>query len=153
MHFGATVTVYCVFELTQILHLFVCTPHPFFRSNARTAKQGYFWKNFSGWSCLWLTTSYTIPLGPGNLSGTLSYRWIDEQETAADNNPRGHLDSIEDLSTTITYSWNEGRYRVTAFGRNLTDERQAGGPFIGGLTQAISWNEPTTFGLEFGLSL
>ena len=99
-----------------------------------------------------LTTNYIMQIGAGELSSTLSYRWVDEQETSADNNPRGHLDSIDDLSATITYSWQDGRYRVTAFGRNLTDERQAGGPYIGGLTQAIAWNEPRTFGVELGVS-
>ena len=101
-----------------------------------------------------LTTSYTTPMGNGEFSAMLSYRWIDEQETSADNNPRGSLDSIEDVSGTISYFWGEdGRYRLTAFGRNLTNERQAGGPFIGGLTQAVAWNEPKTFGLEFGVNL
>lgn len=100
-----------------------------------------------------LTTTYTVPIGTGNLSGTLSYRWIDEQENSPDNHPRGHLDSMEDLSATIAYAWNEGHYRVTLFGRNMTDERSAGGPYIGGLTQAIAWNEPATYGLEFSISL
>lgn len=94
-----------------------------------------------------------MPLGPGELSAALSYRWIDEQENAADNNPRGFVDSQDDLSGTITYSWNDGRYRVTAFGRNMTDERSSGGPFIGGLTQAIAWNEPATYGLELAVSM
>lgn len=100
-----------------------------------------------------LTTNYTIQLGSGDLSGTLSYRWTDEQENSADNNARGHLDSMDDLSATISYSWEDGRYRVTAFGRNMTDERSAGGPYIGGLTQAIAWNEPATYGLELAVSL
>ena len=43
-------------------------------------------------------------------------------------------------------------YRVTAFGRNMTDERQAGGPYIGGLTQAVAWNEPTTCSIEVAAS-
>lgn len=92
-------------------------------------------------------------MGSGDLSGTRSYRWTDEQENSADKHPRGHLDSMDDLSGTISYSWEGGRYRVTAFGRNMTDERSAGGPYIGGLTQAIAWNEPATYGLELAVSL
>ena len=100
-----------------------------------------------------LTTNYTADVGAGSLSAQLSYRWIDEQETVADNS-RGQLDSIEDLSATISYSWGEdNRYRATLYGRNLTDERQAGGPFIGGLTNAVAWNEPANYGLEFAVSL
>ena len=99
------------------------------------------------------TTNYTMQIGEGELSGTLSYRWTDDQENSPDNNPRGHIEAVDDLSTTIGYSWADGTYRVTAFGRNLTDERRAAGPFIGGLTQAIAWTEPRTFGLEFAVSL
>ena len=100
-----------------------------------------------------LTTNYTLQIGPGELSSTLSYRWTDDQEGSADNNVRGFIQSQEDLSATVSYSWEDGRYSVTAFGRNLTDERISRSSFIGGLTQARSWNQPTTFGLEFGLSL
>ncbi len=100
-----------------------------------------------------LTTTYVLNLGPGELSGTLAYRWIDEQEASPDNHPRGHLDSMDDLSANITYLWGDGRFRVTVFGRNMTDERQGSGPYIGGLTQAIAWNEPATYGLELGVSL
>ena len=99
-----------------------------------------------------LTTNYTVPLGEGELSAQLSYRWTDEQETVADNS-RNQLDAIDDLSATVSYSWNEGKYRATLFGRNITDERQAGGPFIGGLTNAWNWNEPATYGLELSASL
>ena len=99
-----------------------------------------------------LTTNYTIPLGNGELSAQLSYRWTDDQETVADNS-RNQLDAIDDLSATVSYAWNEGRYRATLFGRNITDERQAAGPFIGGLTNAWNWNEPATYGLEFAVSL
>lgn len=99
-----------------------------------------------------LTSTYTFEVGPGEVSAMLSYRWTDEQETSADNHPRGHLDSIDNLSATLSYAWSEGRYRVTAFGRNMTDERQAGGPYIGGLTQAVAWNEPATYGIEVAAS-
>ena len=57
------------------------------------------------------------------------------------------------LSVTVSYAWDDARYRVTLFGRNITDERQEAGPFIGGLTSAVAWNEPATYGLEFAVSL
>ncbi len=100
-----------------------------------------------------LTAIYTRQIGPGELTATLSYRWTDEIETSPDNHPRGHQDSIDNLGGTITYMWDDGRYRVTAFGRNMTDERSAGGPYIGGLTHARAWTEPETYGFEFAVSL
>lgn len=99
-----------------------------------------------------LTSTYTFEVGPGELSAMVSYRWTDEQETSPDNHPRGHLDSIDNLSATLSYAWENGRYRVTAFGRNMTDERQAGGPYIGGLTQVVAWSEPATYGIELAAS-
>ena len=99
------------------------------------------------------TAIYNRMIGEGNLNASLSYRWTDDVETSPDNHPRGHRDDIDNLSANITYSWADGRYAVTAFGRNMTDERAAGGPYIGGLTQARAWNEPETYGVEFAVSL
>ncbi len=99
-----------------------------------------------------LTSTYTFEVGPGELSAMVSYRWTDEQETSPDNHPRGHLDSIDNLSATLSYAWENGRYRVTVFGRNMTDERQAGGPYIGGLTQVVAWSEPASYGIELAAS-
>ncbi len=100
-----------------------------------------------------LTAIYNRSLGAGNLNASLSFRWTDDVETSPDNHPRGHRDDIDNVSANVTYSWADGRYAVTAFGRNMTDERAAGGPYIGGLTQARAWNEPETYGVEFAVSL
>ncbi|MEM1436408.1 MAG: TonB-dependent receptor, partial [Pseudomonadota bacterium] len=100
-----------------------------------------------------LTTTYTIPVGSGDLQGMLSYRWRDEIEMIADNDPLGFLNPIEDLSATVTYSWNDERYRVTAFGRNMTDDRERQTARIGGLTTRGWYNEGFAYGLELGISL
>ena len=99
-----------------------------------------------------LTTTYTIPLGDGDLQGMLSYRWRDDVEMIANNDPLGHLDSLDDLSATLSYSWADERYRVTAFGRNITDERERKVGRIGGLTTRGWYNEGATYGLEFAAS-
>lgn len=100
-----------------------------------------------------LTTIYTVQVGDGLLEGMLSYRWRDDVEMIADNDPLGHLDSLDDLSATISYSWADDRYRVTAFGRNITDERERKIGRIGGLTTRGWYNEGETYGVEFNVSL
>ncbi|MBT3897137.1 TonB-dependent receptor [Pseudomonadales bacterium] len=100
-----------------------------------------------------LTTTYTIPVGNGDLKALLSYRWRDEVEMIANNDALGHLDSLDDLSATLTYSWDDERYRVTAFGRNMTDQREQKVGRIGGLTSRGWWNEGATYGVEFSFSI
>jgi iron complex outermembrane receptor protein len=100
-----------------------------------------------------LTTNYSIPVGNGDLKGMLSYRWRDEVEMIANNDALGSLDSLDDLSATLTYSWADERYRATLFGRNLTDERERKVGRIGGLTTRAWYNEGRTIGFEIAASL
>ena len=95
---------------------------------------------------------YTMQIGAGNLEGMMSYRWRDEVDAIANNDDFGHLDSLDDLSVTLSYVWADDRYRVTAFGRNITDERERTILRIGGLTSAGFWNEGKTYGVELSAS-
>ena len=97
-------------------------------------------------------TTYTIPVGPGELSGFFSYRWRDEIETIANNNPQGNLDSIENVDLTLNYIWSDGRYRLTAFGRNITDERERVVVEIPTLVTWGNWNQGSNYGLELAVS-
>lgn len=106
-------------------------------------------------------TTYTIPIGPGELVGFASYRWRDEIEVlafrdpepgAVGNDPLGHLDSIENLDLTLNYIWNDGRYRVSAYGRNITDERERVVSRIPDLTSWASWNQGENYGVEVSVS-
>ncbi len=100
-----------------------------------------------------LSSSYTVNIGPGELEGYAAYRWRDEIEVIANNDPLGHLDSIDNLDMTLSYSWGDDiRFRVTAYGRNLTDEREAVVAVIPALTAWGNWNEGRVFGAEFSLS-
>ncbi|MEH6591815.1 MAG: TonB-dependent receptor [Halioglobus sp.] len=106
-------------------------------------------------------TTYTLPLGPGEMVGFASYRWRDEIEVLAQrdpspgaegNDPLGNLDAIENLDLTLSYIWADGRYRVSAYGRNVTDERERVVSRIPNLTSWASWNQGANYGVEFGLS-
>ena len=97
-----------------------------------------------------LTTAYTTQVGDGELQARVSYRWRDEMESDSSNNPLGHLDSIENVNATISYEID--KYRVSLWGRNLTDEREERWGTIGGLTSRGWWNEPSTWGVTFSAS-
>jgi len=53
----------------------------------------------------------------------------------------------------ISYAWADDRYKVTAFGRNMTDERERKVGRIGGLTTRSWYNEGETYGVELAVSL
>lgn len=100
-----------------------------------------------------LSSTYTIDLESGELQIYGAYRWRDEIEVIASNDPLGSLDAIDNLDLTVSYSWDDDRYRLSAYGRNLGDEREVVVARIGGLTSWGNWNEGRVFGVEFAVSL
>jgi iron complex outermembrane receptor protein len=62
----------------------------------------------------------TIPVGPGFIEAFAKYSYIDDVETNLLNLQVGHVDSREDLSASVGYSYRN--FQLTVFGRNLTDE-------------------------------
>ena len=100
-----------------------------------------------------LSSSYTIQIGPGQLTAMAAYRWRDEVYMLAQNDPRSKLDSIDNLDATISYVWGEeDNYRFSVYGRNMTDEREGQFAEIGGLTGWYSWNQGENYGAEFAVS-
>jgi len=97
-----------------------------------------------------LTTAYTTQVGDGELQARVSYRWRDSMEAESSNNPLGSLDSIVNVNATLSYEID--KYRVSLWGRNLTDEREERWSTIGGLTSRGWWNEPSTWGVTFSAS-
>ena len=97
-----------------------------------------------------LTTSYTTQIGNGDLKARVSYRYRGALETESQNNPLGHLDSINNVNANISYTMNN--YSVSVWGRNITDEREQRWSTIGGLTSRGWWNEPATYGLTLSAS-
>lgn len=100
-----------------------------------------------------LTSTYVINCGNGDLSFMGSYRWRDEVFTLLDNKEESRLDSIENVDATISYIWDDGKYRISAYGRNITDEREGRYAEISQLVGFYSWNAPATYGIEFAVSL
>jgi iron complex outermembrane receptor protein len=99
-----------------------------------------------------LSTTYTANIGPGSLQSSLSFRYRDEVEHAPDNDPIGSMDSITDLSGQISYLWGDNRYRLSIYGKNLTDKQELAQATIHPLITRGWYNPPRTIGAEFAIS-
>jgi len=99
-----------------------------------------------------VSTTYTADIGPGSLQGSLSFRYRDEVEHDPSNDPIGHMNSIESLDGQISYLWSDNRYRLTVYGKNLTDEQEMAQGTIHPLITRGWWTPPRTIGAEFAIS-
>ena len=111
-----------------------------------------------------INTTYTLPIGSGTLQGVLAYRYRDSIEvdlvsqvptkpvSPADSGGIGSMGSIYDLSAQLSYMFSDDRYRITVYGKNLTDERELFNQTIGGIATRGYWNDPRTVGVEFAVS-
>jgi iron complex outermembrane receptor protein len=74
-----------------------------------------------------VNATYTMDVGPGTVIGFAGYRYTDEYWVEISNNPNGGLlddRGVVDVTLTYEWEWDAGRVvRVTAFGRDITDER------------------------------
>ena len=111
-----------------------------------------------------ISTVYTAAFGPGNLQGVLAYRYRDAIQTdLVSQSPTtppsptntggiGAMGSIYDVSAQLSYMFSDDRYRITVYGKNLTDERELFNQTIGGIATRGYWNDPRTLGVEFAVS-
>ena len=111
-----------------------------------------------------INTTYTLPLGSANLQGVLAYRYRDSIEvdlvsqvptkpvSPVDSGGIGSMGSIDDLSAQLSFMFSDNRYRITVYGKNLTDEREVFTQTIGGIATRGYWNDPRTYGVEFAFS-
>ncbi|MEH6569717.1 MAG: TonB-dependent receptor [Halioglobus sp.] len=96
---------------------------------------------------------YNVQIGPGNLMAFVGYRYTDEYWVETANDPRGLLPDrgVWDATLSYEWEWNSGRtVKVTAFGRDLTDED--------GFNSAVTIPETIAFaavtgGTEYGLQI
>ena len=64
--------------------------------------------------------TYDIPVGAGSLTLRGTYRYVDSVEST-DDNLGFPGSSYEEFDASIAYAPNSGRWRIAAFGKNLTD--------------------------------
>ena len=95
------------------------------------------------------SATYARSFGSSEFMGDITYRWRDEYETIANNDPAGHVDAFGLWSASFDFIYNE-RYQLSVYGRNLTDERHlAATTKIGPLVTFGTWIQPRNWGVEF----
>ena len=93
--------------------------------------------------------TYTIPIRDGRLDIHARYNYVGEQETALNNAPGTKQDSVDFINASVTYEL--AQYRLTVFGRNLTDEVRETVLDIASFTRR-SYVEPgRSWGIEFAM--
>lgn len=90
--------------------------------------------------------TFSYPIGRGNLEIFAKYAWVDDIETNLLNTPLGRVDSQEDVTASIGY-YTEN-WAISAFGRNLTDERTETFFPIATLFAVGTLNRPRAYGVE-----
>ena len=89
----------------------------------------------------------SIPVGAGTIEIFAKYTEVDEIDTNLLNIELGKVGKREDVTASIGYYTDQ--WSVSAFGRNLTDERTETMFPIATLFAVGSVNRPRTYGLEF----
>ena len=59
-----------------------------------------------------ISSTYNWDIGDGQLSAYVAYRWRDEIENLLTNEEVSKLDSISNLDASLTYSWEDDKYRI-----------------------------------------
>jgi iron complex outermembrane receptor protein len=90
--------------------------------------------------------SYNRNIGPGEFVGDVSYRWRDDFETIADNNPLGHVDAFGIWNASVDYIYEN--WQLSVYGRNLDDERYLSSTVDIGLSAFGTWNQGRNWGAE-----
>ena len=98
-------------------------------------------------------TSYSVALdyrrnlGANTLSAGLSYTWQDDYFTGASNVPEFLIDDYALVNARIAYAWNNDRWTVKLWGKNLADEDFVR---IRGTSGAIAeyYGPPRTYGVN-----
>lgn len=93
-----------------------------------------------------LLFDYVKPIGANTLTAGLSYTFQDDYFTGASNVPEFHIDSYSLLNGRIGWEWDDGRWALQAWGKNLADEDFVR---IRGTSGAIAeyFGPPRTYGI------
>jgi hypothetical protein len=92
------------------------------------------------------SATYTIPVGPGSLSTEVRASWVDTQQGDLYNASQFIVPAHTDLAASISYAYKD--YRVTFFGRNLTNWRHETPTFIAPLFASGTLGPGASWGLE-----
>jgi iron complex outermembrane receptor protein len=92
--------------------------------------------------------TFAQPLSFGELVVNYNYFWRDEFQTIFSNDPLGQVDAAGFHNASFDLYFLD-HYRVSFYGRNLSDERYARVILIPPVSNFGQWNEPRNYGVEF----
>ena len=95
--------------------------------------------------------TYTMEVGPGELSLQTKWNYVSKQETDTFNDPGTQFGAQKFLNAQIGYVWD--KFRLVVFGQNLTNERQEISGFLPGLFGTGGVGPGATYGVEVEASL
>ena len=97
-----------------------------------------------------LGVTHTVPFGEGSLQSNVTYRYRSSMEGDAQNKVLGFQSSITNLNANVSYTFGaDEEFKLSAYGNNITDEREHIWRIISPLTAYKQWNEGTTYGVQF----
>jgi outer membrane receptor protein involved in Fe transport len=88
-------------------------------------------------------------VGPGDLELHARYNHVDKYESSLSNTPGTQVQAVDYINASLTYRWDQ--YRLTVYGRNLTDEQVEVNSPIATLFQAALRTPGRSWGVEFQL--
>ncbi|MEQ8484409.1 MAG: TonB-dependent receptor [Pseudomonadales bacterium] len=91
--------------------------------------------------------TFSVPVGAGSFEIFAKYAWVDDIETNLLNTPLGRVKARDDVTASVGYYTEQ--WAISAYGRNLTNERFETFIPIATLFAAGSVNRPRHFGVEF----
>ena len=94
--------------------------------------------------------NWVQPLSFGDLGVNYNYFWRDEFQTIFGNDPFGVVESAGFHNASVDINFLD-HYRLSFFGRNLSDERYARVVLIPPVSNFGQYNEPRNYGVEFSL--
>jgi iron complex outermembrane receptor protein len=92
--------------------------------------------------------NYSHSLFGAEMGWNYNYFWRDEYVTIFNNDPLGVVDAAGFHNASVDIGFMDN-YRISLFGRNLSDERYARPVLIPPLSSFGQYNEPRNYGIEF----
>ena len=92
------------------------------------------------------SANYTMPAGPGDLTLSVRANWVDKEQGDLYNASQFIVPAHTDLALSASYAYKD--YKVTVFGRNLTNYRHEFPTFIAPLFASGTVGPGASWGLE-----
>ena len=97
-----------------------------------------------------LSPSYTFPVtGTVDLTARADFYWQEDASARPQNLPIDQIDSYTLINATLRANFDDGRYYVELFGRNLTNETIVSARFTNPLN-LVEYRPPRTYGVSLG---